>query len=71
MNTAAHTHRFDDNGNCTRCGRSLQEVHAEREAAATQTATRKPLNDLQAVAAENDARERKVNRQEYYYRTGR
>lgn len=72
MNTEAHTHRFDDNGTCERCGRSLEDVRAERaakDAARTPAAERR--DDLASTAALNDKKDRAANRRSYYERTGR
>jgi hypothetical protein len=66
-----HTHRFDDNGTCERCGATYTEVVAARQAATTSTQKDKARRDLDAVAAENDRKDRAANRRTYYERTGR
>jgi hypothetical protein len=71
--TAPHTHRFDDDAICERCGRTYADVQAER--AASYTAREEAKSNgrgwLDAVAEVNNRIERKNNRRTYYERTGR
>lgn len=72
--TAPHTHRFNDDQVCERCGSTYAEVVAAREAAAAAiptTRTAKTRADMDAAAKINDKKDRAANRRSYYERTGR
>jgi hypothetical protein len=72
--TAPHTHRFNDEQVCERCGSTYAEVQAERAAANAQvptTRTAKAKAELDAAAKVNEKRIQAGHRRARYERTGR
>lgn len=71
--TGTHTHRFNDEATCERCGATYTEVVAARQSTEAPKDDRltKAQQELKAAAAQNDATERAARRRTYYEHTGR